>query len=180
MTYGEMFVDPGSVMVRAAVLSDDGLYRYRLSRVWDWERGRMLFVMLNPSTADAEVDDPTIRRCMGFARREGCGGIEVLNLYALRATRPKHLLDHPDPEGPDNIASWADVWTEGIIAHSVAAWGAHASDSRLPTSRALQAFLGDGFGGWECLGTTAAGAPRHPLYLPGDAPLQPFRPTRLT
>jgi hypothetical protein len=66
----------------------------------------MAWVMLNPSTADAEVDDPTIRRCMSFAKREGYDGIEVLNLYGLRATKPKHLLDHPDPEGPQNLRHW--------------------------------------------------------------------------
>jgi len=132
----------------------------------------MVWIMLNPSTADAEVDDPTIRRCISFARREGCGGIEVINLYALRATKPKHLLDHPDPEGPYNGRCWIAVLTDPRCGPVVAAWGAHANEGRLPSSRSY----------WECrmgrpllcLGWTKAGTPRHPLYVRADEALVPF------
>jgi len=99
-----------------AIVSDDGLYRYRLWRRWDAECPTMVWIMLNPSTADAEVDDPTIRRCIGFARREHCGGIEVVNLYALRATNP---AAHPTPEGPENakaIGPDAQAILIGLVA----------------------------------------------------------------
>src|SRR5262249_14212908 len=88
---------------RAAVISDCGRYRYSLTRRWgDAAEPRALFVMLNPSTADAEQDDPTIRRCIGFAKAWGMGSLEVVNLYALRATDPAALLSAPDPIGPKN------------------------------------------------------------------------------
>lgn len=149
-----------------AWISDDGLYRYRLWRTWAEELRPMVFVMLNPSTADATTDDPTIRRCIGFAKREGCGGIQVVNLYALRATKPLHLLDHPDPEGPENSMAWAEVLYDGAVP--VAAWGANALLPGLPESEALTSSSP----AWYCLGTTKDGAPRHPLYVPADQPLE--------
>lgn len=91
-------------ITKAAQLSDCGTYRYRLSRHWDVTRAALVYVMLNPSTADAEVDDQTIKRCMHYARREEFGGIEVLNLYALRSPYPAALWAHPDPVGPENDA----------------------------------------------------------------------------
>ena len=78
-------------MNKAAILSDDGRYRYLLERQWD-ERPRMAWCMLNPSTADANIDDQTIKRCIGFAKREGFGGIIVVNLMAFRATSPAMCL----------------------------------------------------------------------------------------
>lgn len=85
-----------------AELSECGEYRYRLSRVWDEAKRPLTFIMLNPSTADAEVDDPTIRRCMGFAERERAGGIIVVNLYGFRTTKPSDLFQATDPIGPGN------------------------------------------------------------------------------
>lgn len=152
-----------------AVISDDQLYRYKLWREWNVFKGScMVFLMLNPSTADAITDDPTIRRCQGFAIRNGCGSMEVVNLYALRCTKPEHLRDHPDPEGPDNPLWWASAIydnprMEKII---VAAWGAH-DRSDLPESKALRGFCEKAF----CLGTTKAGHPRHPLYVHHETPL---------
>lgn len=160
---------PGTAEVtKHATISADGIYRYSLGRSWDL-RDPMVFVMLNPSIADADIDDPTIRRCMGFARREGCGGIEVINLYGLRATKPKHLLDHPQPEGPDNRRHWAEVLRtyEGPV---VAAWGAFVRplENRGVFSWAL---VDADKSNWLCLGKTADGSPRHPLYVKGDQPL---------
>lgn len=150
-----------------AWISDDGLYRYQLWRTWNDACRPMVFVMLNPSTADGALDDPTIRRCVGFAKREGCGGIQVINLYALRATKPLHLLDHPDPEGPENCMAWADVLYGEPVPVVVAAWGAGSQLDGLPESKALRG--ASPF--WRCLGTTQTGEPRHPLYVRGDAPL---------
>ena len=149
--------------IKSAVISPCGCYRYRLSRTWDGRKLPLVWIMLNPSTADAEIDDPTIRRCISFSRREGLGGIEVLNIFALRATNPKELRVAVDPIGPDN-----DQWIREVLhAHSrcVAAWGEHGK------------YLGRGFAVlrtlWEagldvqCLGDK----PRHPLYIRGDQPL---------
>ncbi len=86
-------------VTKEAVISDCGRYRYRLTRRWG-DGPLLSFIMLNPSTADAEVDDPTIRRCMGFARRDGYGGIVVGNLYAFRTTKPKALFAADNPLGP--------------------------------------------------------------------------------
>jgi hypothetical protein len=130
----------------------------------------MAFLMLNPNAADAAVDDPTIRRCIGFARREGAGGIAVLNLYALRSPKPSGLLDHPDPEGPFNERSWGDALDDDRIGAVVAAWGAFAP-RRLPASHALDAHRSER---WLCLGVTADGSPRHPLYARADTPLIPW------
>jgi hypothetical protein len=152
----------------SAALSDDGRYRYRLSRRWG-DGERMAWIMLNPSTADADVDDPTIRRCMSFARREGYDGIEVINLYGLRATDP-HELDRAGwPEGPLNAAYWSEVLDDHGIGMVVAAWGARRP--RVISQALAQQFTG----GWFCLGTTASGAPRHPLYVRGDKEFEPWR-----
>src|SRR3954471_10304152 len=114
-----------SVLYRGAHLSSDGVYRYTLSRLWDTDpvSPEMVWVMLNPSTADAAVDDPTIRRCIGFARLWGYAGIRVVNLFALRAADPKALLAHQDPVGPDN-----DHWLRAVTGErfTMAAWGSHA------------------------------------------------------
>lgn len=159
-----------------ARLSTDTLYRYELSRWWGPGDG-VLWVMLNPSTADATVDDPTIRRCRGFSQAWGFGGLVVVNLYALRCTRPVHLLDHPDPVGPDNERT-IKVWLEARnLPLVVCAWGDGA--------RRLSELVADQAGGvleWaaeagrtlRCLGTTREGEPRHPLYLPADTPLQAY------
>jgi hypothetical protein len=92
MSQGDLFGD------RGATLSDCGRYRYRLWRRWA-DGPTVLFVMLNPSTADADVDDPTIRRCIGFARSWGAGALEVVNLYAWRATQPAELKAAVGPVG---------------------------------------------------------------------------------
>ena len=91
-----------STMTGDAILSDDRVYRYMLERTWDCRKERVLFVMLNPSTADEEEDDPTITRCLGFATRWGFGSLVVGNLFALRSPNPRELFQHSDPLGPDN------------------------------------------------------------------------------
>ena len=148
-------------MRRDAYISLDGRYRYWLSRRWG-NSDAAVFVMLNPSTADALVDDPTIRRCVGFAKDWGCGGVFVVNLYAYRATKPADLWTAADPVGPDNDANLtvAAEWAADYDAPLIAAWGANAKPDRVARVLALP-----GMGRLQCLGVTKAGQPRHPLYL---------------
>lgn len=167
-----------------AVLSQCGTYRYTLDRVWDRRRPRALFVMLNPSTADAREDDPTIVRCKSRAERAGCGGLTVVNLFALRATKPGVLATHPDPVGPDNDA-WITVALSDDPSVIVAAWGAYppAAGRRaeiradVRVTRVLQILAAHDVP-VKCLGTTKEGHPRHPLYVAGAQPLIDFSPRR--
>lgn len=143
-----------------ATLSPCRLYRYLLWRQWSTEPS-VLWIMLNPSTADETVEDPTIRRCVGFARQWGFGGIYVANLFALRSTSPHLLYDHSDPVGPRNdgvISFRAKV--HGKVA---CAWGVHGAFR----DRGKQVIdLVRRVGGRPVhLGLTKAGHPRHPLYL---------------
>lgn len=150
----------------SAVFSPCRTYRYALERRWG--PGRFaLFVGLNPSTADETEDDPTIRRCIGFAKSWGCGGLLMGNLFALRSTDPKGLRTVDDPVGPDN-----DVWLTTLSARAgivVAAWGADP----MATPRCDYALDALGDDVW-CLGVTKAGAPKHPLYLAKATALVPF------
>lgn len=155
---------------RAAVISDCGRYRYRLERTWG-EAPPMAFVMLNPSTADADIDDPTIRRCMSFARRDGRGGIVVVNLFGLRSTDPKGLAESDNPYGPGNFDAIGLVLeAKGDI---VCAWGAHGQAVSAAKSFMLRATKGY-HTPLKCLGKTRDGSPRHPLYVKGDQPLEAF------
>lgn len=151
-----------------AVFSPCGNYRYLLTRKTKcplrWVRNA-LFIMLNPSTADATNDDPTIRRCIGFAEREGCTDLTVVNLFAFRATNPKDLLKCSDPVGPLNdhfLAEQIEKHRTGII---VAAWGSH------PLAKERAEEVAGSLGPFVCLGKTKNGSPKHPLYLKGDSPL---------
>ena len=157
-------------MERSAVFSTDLQYRYRLSR--RWAPGAALpLVLLNPSKAGAELDDPTTRRCIGFARRLGYGAIELVNLYAFIATNPEDLRRAGWPVGPDN-----DLHTEIACRGAplaVCAWGTKAQGLARPVEvlRMLR--------GWGvktmAFRIGAGGAPVHPLYLPYDQPLQELR-----
>lgn len=155
---------------RAAVISDCGMYRYWLERTWSGEHA-LPFIMLNPSIADDNIDDPTIRRCIGFAKREGRGGIIVVNLYALRATDPKQLKVASNPIGPDNDGHIGDVaeWAAKAGVPVVCAWGTHASRARADKVMRLIQRSGAKM---VCLGKTNGGHPKHPLYIKGDQELE--------
>ena len=154
-----------------AYFSDCGEYRYCLTR--RWAPGPVVcWVMLNPSTADAMQDDPTIRRCIAFSKRDGFGALSVVNLYARRCTQPVHLKDPGDPVGPMNDVSIRRSF--GVALKVVAAWGAHpGTDARVDAVRGLASSSGLAL---FCLGTTKSGAPRHPLYVKGDAELVRWQP----
>lgn len=114
-------------MHKGAILSDCGTFRYRLWRYWEpLGVPRMLFVMLNPSTADADTDDPTIRKCRGFAEDLDFGGIEVVNLYAYRATKPADLKKAGYPRGPDNDRHIREAIEDAGGSNVYCAWGVNA------------------------------------------------------
>jgi len=151
---------------KSAVISECGRYRYLLSRIWDAKAGRVLFVGLNPSTADAERDDPTVRRCVAFARSWGYGGILIANLFALRSKNPKLLLNVRDPIGPENDG-WIG-WSSSSATLVIVAWGTWGD--RFDRGKQVQRVLP----GAHCLGVTKDGAPRHPLYMPAGVRPSPF------
>jgi hypothetical protein len=158
----------------SAIISPCGRYRYALWRSIpenDAPRRARLYVMLNPSTADADTDDPTIRRCVGFARRDGFGTVIVANLFGIRETESKRLGAHADPVGPDNDR-WLRDLSEGDV-QIVVAWGARAKLPKAWAHREREV-LGMFYGPVHCLGTTKDGSPSHPLYLPGDARILPY------
>lgn len=158
-------------VVKTAELSEDGLYRYRLTRSWGPGLDGVMWVMLNPSTADASVDDPTIRRCMGFSQRWGYSYMVVLNLFALRTPDPRNLWVADDPLGPENSRYLAEDLE--IAEKVVVAWGGGIPREWIPV--VVGSFLSlasDMDQELWCLGKTVSGAPKHPLYLPGDTALQ--------
>lgn len=144
-----------------ATFSRDRQYRYRLWRHWDLSRAPLLMIMLNPSTADEERNDPTVERCERRARADGFGGLLVANIFALRSTDPKALYAHPSPVGPRNDAAILAMAREAGAV--VCAWGVHGalSGRGLDVAARLTA-AGIRFG---VLGLTREGHPRHPLYM---------------
>jgi hypothetical protein len=156
-----MFEEPSS-----AVLSEDGIYRYMLSRRWALHGPTISFICLNPSTADATVDDQTVRKCVRFAKKWGGAQLLIGNLFAFRSTDPRGLKIAADPIGQEN-----DHWLEQIARTSdllVAAWGAHGS--LLGRDVEVMTKLN---GRLNALRLTKDGAPSHPLYLPET--LTPFK-----
>jgi hypothetical protein len=165
------------ILSRGAEISDCGLYRYWLTRSWiqAGEQPRvMTFCLLNPSTADAMLDDPTVRRCVGFAQREGCNALRIVNLYALRSTDPQTLWSVPDPVGPRNSQALQETMTSSRLF--VCGWGRHARPDGLKHLRwALSHADQCGFTmRLHCLGTNKDGSPKHPLYIKADQPLVPW------
>ena len=151
-----------------AHFSECGQFRYSLTREFGGE-STCLFIMLNPSTADVEQDDPTIRRCISFAKREGFGRLEVVNLYGFRSASPSVLFAASDPVGPAN-----DREIEATLDRAdsvIAAWGNHAEQERVTKVSGLIRRSGKVS---NCFGLTKLRQPKHPLYLPSDAGLIPL------
>lgn len=151
--------------VGTAVFSPCRTWRYSLTRVWDPKRDTVAFIGLNPSTADETVNDPTVRRCIGFARSWGYGQMIMLNLFGFRATDPRVMKRAADPVGPGNDAALRDL-TDGI--ETIAVWGAHGNWLK------RDYHVLDLVGPVKCLGTTKEGFPRHPLYLRADLVPEPY------
>lgn len=142
-------------------------YRYYLRREWNGNGPEITWIMLNPSTADETVDDPTVAKCQRLSRKWGFGSLCVLNLFALRSTDPKALYKDPDPVGPDN-----DKWIRAISEVSdriVVAWGVH---SKLQDREKVVRDILSGLELWA-LKITKDGHPHHPLYIRED--IEPVR-----
>jgi hypothetical protein len=148
-------------MKRDAEFSSCGSYRYSVSRIWDESLPAVLFIMLNPSSADGTKDDPSIRRCISYAKDWGFGSLFVGNLFALKSTKPTGLLESTNPEGPENLKYLLKlsshckmivcVWGNGTILKKLSA------NSPKNLNRKL-----------HCLKLSLDGIPCHPLYLPKD------------
>jgi hypothetical protein len=151
-----------------ATFSPDKIYRYVLFRRWGENRKTMMVIGLNPSTADEIQDDPTIRRCIGFAERESCDNLYIGNVFGLRSTDPFGLTQTQYPIGPKN-----DFWLEWMARQAdivIAAWGAN------PLALARESTIKQILKGHKimCFGKTKSGAPKHPLYLSKQTPLEPW------
>lgn len=144
-----------------ATISRGGKYRYDLLRTWNADHPAVVFIMLNPSKADASVNDATIRRCMSFARWWGYGGIIVVNLFAIRSTDPSNIYLSPRPIGKDN--------DDYIAKHSsgrdvICAWGNHG-EYKNRGWKVFHRILRKQATSIKCLGMTKEGHPKHPLRL---------------
>ena len=161
-------------MRKGARLSEDRKYRYVLWRTWDVNVKLAMFIGLNPTTADENEDDPTIRRCIRFAKDFECGGVVMLNLFAWRATKPvdlKKAMLSESPVGAENDQSlrrWLPLCKVVICA-----WGATYAAGR---DRDVWNVLREQGTLIQCLGTTKDGHPRHPLYLRASERLRPWKP----
>jgi hypothetical protein len=153
-----------------AAFSEDGVYRYGLWRGWDPSLPMCAWIGLNPSTADATTDDPTIRRCIAFSKRWGYGKMHMLNLFAYRATFPRDMMAvaFVDPVGPENDRTIAGM--TGLVKLVVVAWGVHGTHMRRDLH--VLSMLSDEV---MCLGFTKNHQPRHPLYVDGKTKLVKFR-----
>jgi hypothetical protein len=156
-----------------ALISECGTFRYMLERTWDEYSRHVLFIMLNPSTADAVKNDQTITRCCNFARSWGYGGILVGNLFAFRSKEPKDLLPVSDPIGPDNEKHLIDLSKRASLI--VLAWGngkiVDKIKKRYPDYKPLKAM---GEKKFHYLKLSSDGTPYHPLYLPKTLTPTPY------
>ena len=153
-------------VIASAVISGCGKYRYSLTRIWDESKPKVMFIMLNPSTADASNDDPTIRRCIGFAKSWGFGGLYVCNLFAYRATDPKELLKVHNPFGDQNI--WHTRKLSDEVDTIVCAWGNKPILKKILKNQNPYKLLDFARLKLHYLELSKDETPKHPLYLRGD------------
>lgn len=141
----------------SAIFSDNRIYRYALTRIWDKKLPSIMIIGLNPSTADESENDPTIRRCIGFAKKWGYGKLYVTNLFAYRATYPKNLFEYSEPIGDEN-----DYWISKLLKEVdtvVLAYG-NSGKYRNRDKEILNLVQNP-----YCIKTSKANMPVHPLYM---------------
>lgn len=145
---------------KGAHFSIDRKYRYNLWRIWEPEYPKINWLMLNPSTADENVEDPTISKCIRFSKMWGYGSVYITNIFAYRATAPEDMKAQADPIGPNN--DWY-VWsTAKMVDKVICAWGNHGE--HLGRADHTRNMLKDVE--LHCLKLNKTGEPQHPLYLP--------------
>lgn len=147
--------------LNGAIFSTCRTWRYRLHRIWHPDKPIAVFIGLNPSTADERRNDPTVTRCVNYARYWGYGGLVLLNIFAYRATNPRDLKAAPSPVGELNDLHILESVSRAALV--VAAWGAHGDF--MGRGKQVQKLLFQAGVRVYCLGKTNAGHPRHPLYL---------------
>lgn len=154
-------------MKKGQKASTDNKYRYCLWREWDETKPCLVWVMLNPSTADDSEDDPTIRKCIGFAERWGYGKIVVVNLFTYRATHPRDLKNAGDLTEELNfklIRNYNTIAMAVSYKDTIFAWGAHGDKYRERIKK-IEEITSNLANSIYCLGKTKSGQPRHPLYI---------------
>ena len=156
MSYTDLTLFP--LIYSDAYFSEDRIHRYALWRIWDEKLPKVLFIGLNPSTATETKNDPTIRRCMGYAKGWGYGGYIMGNIFAFRSTDPSNLRKTNDPIGSENNKWLKKLHDEADL--SIAAWGTHGK--YLDRGNAVLDLIPE----IQCLRITKNGFPSHPLYLP--------------
>jgi hypothetical protein len=154
------------MIAKFSTISEDGVYRYRLTRTWLPSKEQLVICMLNPSTADAKQDDPTIRKCLWFAGSWSYGGIDVVNLCAYRATKPAELFEKMrqrfDVVGPENLMQLKQAF---IGRDVLCAWGDGALRLNKNHVEFVKQLLHERAKRLYCLNVTARGNPSHPLYI---------------
>jgi hypothetical protein len=162
----DLFGKPAPRLISTARFSPCGKFRYSLHRIWDETKPKCMFIGLNPSTADEINDDPTIRRCIRFAKEWGFGGFIMGNIFAYRSTDPRVLKEVNDPIGPDNDKALMDLADEARLV--VAAWGnMGVFNGRGDQVRAMIPAM-------QVLTILENGQPGHPLYLPAATKPKPW------
>lgn len=153
---------------RKAIFSDCEQYRYLIEIIWDDSKPLCQFIGLNPSTADEMKDDPTMRRCKDFAKRWGCGGLLMTNVFAIRATQPAEMMIHPAPNGGAvNYETILEAASRSEII--VAAWGKDGDYRQWGYH--VQCLLANARHKVQCFKLTKNGQPYHPLYMAAKTPL---------
>lgn len=166
---------PNLLTTRTCHFSPCRTYRYELRIIWDESRKPQMFIGLNPSTADEENDDPTIRRCINYAQQWGAGGLVMVNACAYRATDPKAMLAFPgDQVGPKNTIDYLESIAAQCQNKPIAAWGRHADKVCIPGLPRRGWLLKNIMGPLDCLRINGDGSPCHPLYLPKELRPIPF------
>lgn len=166
-------------MISGASISENKRYRWFLWRIWDGSLPGVVFIMLNPSTADGKINDQTIRKCIGFAERWGCGAIYVVNLFAYRATDPDELrvLPSNDAVGYQNDEAIREILARSKLRYNgpvVCAWGSQPEAVLAGRPFRIQVMAKEVGLDLQCFGLTQKGHPRHPLMLPYETELQPW------
>lgn len=156
---------------KSALISDDGVFRYWLKRQWDDALKTLAWCCLNPSKADADIDDPSVRKMIAFSKLFGYGGLVLVNLFAFRSTDPAKVPAGDLGIGPDND-DW--IWTYAREHPIVLAWGSHKLAAACRGWEVRKMLEDAGVREVYCLGKTNTGHPRHPLYVSYETALEPF------